>query len=209
MRKLALPLIAVLTLSACSDDRQDVVTVMTTVSEAGAETTSEGEGCANPDATLEDTGLYDNMTIVPSPIGDHKALPTDDGDYLFTFTDNKISDFFDPCQPLSWVVIGGMWGDESGPGGTGASSTAVTVFFHYDELITDPLPSSSKQIMESYRVDDNTIRVIHGQAARSTAEGITDLYNIDHVWRDGQLVTEGADAAAYEAYAAETTNLRP
>lgn len=59
------------------------------------------------------------------------------------------------------------------------------------------------------RLGDTTVQVIHGHAGRSTAEGVTEIFVVDHVWRDGRLVTEGPDAARYEAVAAETVNLTP
>lgn len=234
MRKLALPIIAALTLTACGTDSQDNVTVMTTVTDAAdapageapdetaepaeEEDEEEDEGasisgddeCANPDATIEDSGLYDNMTTLSTQWGDFNSLPTDsENGFVFLFKPAWVEDHFDPCLPLSWAVLGGSWGDERGPGGTGGSGAVFTAFFHYDKLISDPAPSPSEEVMEAYRIDDTTIRVIHGRATGPRAFGINETYSVDHVWRDGRLVAEGADAAAYEAYAAETGNLAP
>ncbi|MDO5668376.1 MAG: LppP/LprE family lipoprotein [Corynebacterium sp.] len=228
MKRLALPLIAALALTACSGGSQDNVTVMTTVNDAAEapagesaapeatagespapETTAEGDECANPDATIEDSGLYDNARTLTTQWGEYTAIPTDWSDFLFVFRPEGVNDFFDPCLPLSWAVIGGANGDERGPAGTGASVAAVVVFFHYDQLITDPVPSEITSIEDSSRIDDNTVQVLHGHAGRTTAEGVTEVFVVDHTWRDGRLVAEGPDAARYEAVAAETANLRP
>lgn len=211
MTKIALPLLAALSLGACTSPGPDKVTVLTTVTEtAAAAPQSEPEECANPDARIEDTALFTSSQTVPFHGTDLIGVPTDFSGFLFLFSPDNMRNNFDPCLPLSWAVLHGSNGDaERGPAGTGSSIADVVVFFHYDELITDPAPSEIRSIEDVTRLGDTTVQVIHGHAGRSTAEGVTEIYVVDHAWRDGRLVTEGPDAARYETVAAETVNLTP
>lgn len=211
MKKIALPLLAAVCLGACTSPETKEVTVLTTVTEtAAAAPQSEAEECANPDARIEDTALFTASQTVPFHGTDLIGVPTDFADFLFLFSPADMESNFDPCLPLSWAVLHGSNGDaERGPAGTGASIADVVVFFHYDELITDPAPSEIRSIEDVTRLDDTSVQVIHGHAGRSTAEGVTETFVVDHVWRDGRLVAEGPDAARYEAVAAETVNLTP
>lgn len=158
--------------------------------------------CVRPDATLAETGLYDHARTVRLTLGgeggeevDLETLPTDTGDTVYFFSVRE--DHFDPCLPLSWVILAGDNGDEIGPRGLAASQAEVPVFFHFDRVITDPAPAEETRVMESRRLDDSTVEITHGYTTRSTAEGVTETPVLQHAWRDGHLLVEGPDAARY------------
>lgn len=134
--------------------------------------------CENPRADLLSTGLGTHTALNRIPV-------TFDEDTFFSFTlsDNR----FDPCAELSWAVLDGNLTDREGLGGTGGSIGATTVFFHHDQLITEPLPFLMKTVEEVERVADNQLRVTHGHAGGATAEGVTDTMATTHTWADDAL----------------------
>lgn len=134
--------------------------------------------CENPQAELLNTGLGAHTALNRIPV-------TFDENTFFSFTlsDNR----FDPCAELSWAVLDGNLTDREGLGGTGGSIGATTVFFHQDQLITEPLPFLMKTVEEVERVADNQLRVTHGYAGGATAEGVTETMATTHIWENDTL----------------------
>lgn len=208
MRTRLLPVLLVLPLAACAGDGAgggadggsngdgSIATVTTTVTAEAETPETDVSDCDRPDATLGDTGLYDNFRTFPTSIGDLDALPTDTGDTWFYFQLKE--HHFDPCLPLSWVILTGSNGDETGPRGLTAAHADVPVFFHHHRVITDPAPVEETQVVSSRRIDDRTVEITHGYATRSTAEGVTETAVIEHGWLHMRLQSGGEGHRLYE-----------
>lgn len=192
-------------LTACSDSGETgTVTVVETVTaQPGAEvpasengggdaapgTASAGGDCADADLDLTETSL--GMAFA------QEMMATDTRDFWFH---NRVSDNqFDPCLPLSWITLHGALGDSGGPAGTGSSVGDAVVFFHFDEVITDPLPPVVESVESTRRIDDGTIEIVYGWQGGTTAGGVTETLTVEHTFAGGEFTTNGPDGADFVA----------
>lgn len=137
-----------------------------------------GTDCSEPLLDLSSTRLGYHMQ--------QQRVATDYSSTWFHFTvaDNQ----FDPCKPLSWVVLEGENSDVNGQqGGTGSSAAQAVVFFHYDQMITEP---ASMQFHDATveRTGDDSAHVDYGFVGGATAGGVTDRITVDYsMSEDGHL----------------------
>lgn len=101
--------------------------------------------------------------------------------FHFTVADNQ----FDPCKPLSWVVLEGENSDVNGQqGGTGSSAAQAVVFLHYDQMITEPAPmqfhdATVERTGDEVRVTSNGIMYSFSNGKAEKLEGDMNIPEID------------------------------
>lgn len=141
-----------------------------------------------------------------TPLG---VVPTGTSGVWFNFeiTDNR----FDPCLPLSWIVLSGANGDHIQPLGSRVTAAEAVVFFHYDAPVTTPPPVQFHEIQAVERIAGNAVAVTYGHAGGATAHGVTETFTATHSWEEGPgptgPVTTGPGSAAYEAAATQVLTL--
>lgn len=157
----------------------------TAAAPTAVETSAEGvDPGTTPQPELSETCANTGTELINTAFGPHTALNRipvagDPGTfYSFTISDNQ----FNPCADLSWIVLDGSLGNADGAGGTGASIGETVVFFHGNQLITDPLPFMMRSVESVQRLDSGGIRILHGHLGGATAEGVTETFPTTHTW---------------------------
>lgn len=118
--------------------------------------------------------------------------------YQFTIEDNQ----FDPCAELSWVQLSGTtFSDGSEP----ADASDAVVFFHRDQLLTDPLPVQVAANLRVERLAENQLEVTFGHYAAPGQAVTQELRSIELTWDNDEPVLD--DAAWYTEYSAAHTRL--
>ena len=137
------------------------------------------DDCAHPTLGLSETALGH---FIPGA-----GIFTDAAHTEMIFFIEDIDNQFDPCAELSWALLGGGLGDIQGPAGTGSSIAQSIVFFHEDQMITDPAPGVLGDVMGIERVSDSEVLVTIGIPGATTAKGIVGTRDVPVSWTDGQL----------------------
>lgn len=118
--------------------------------------------------------------------------------FQFTIEDNQ----FDPCAELSWIRLSGT---TLADGSEARDASGAVVFFHRDQLLTDPLPVQVAANPEVQRLADDQLEVTFGHYA-APGEAVTqELRSIQLTWEDDQLTLDAA--AWYADYSATRTRL--
>ncbi|MGD7002308.1 LppP/LprE family lipoprotein [Corynebacterium halotolerans] len=131
------------------------------------------EGCA-----LTDTGVDATAFGPHAAVGRVQTAADPEAFYTFSIAEDQ----FNPCADLSWVVLEGSLDGTAGRGGADTSREAV-VFFHRDQLITEPLPFLVRSVASVERVDDSTVRLISDRPDGGTLPSI-------HAWDGEQLSSD-------------------
>lgn len=148
---------------------------------------NQADACARTDTELINTGFGAHTVANRIPVAD-------DPDTVFSF--DIAESHFDPCTELSWIVLSGSLGDQADQDGTEASPGESVVFFHGDELITDPLPIMMDSVESVERTAPNEVAVTYGQAAESTAGGVTETLPSTHTWARDALDSDLSELSA-------------
>ena len=134
------------------------------------------------------------------------VLNTDKDNFKFHYT---VSDgTYDPCAELSYAVLDGAFGDESGPAGTGASIADGILIWSEGELVGGHGITASS-VEEASVVGDDEIELTVGNRGRTTAEGITETARVRLEVEDDQLVPVGGDIEQYKSFTDGNVQLYP
>lgn len=199
--------IAALALSACGSSTDSPVstepvtaTVTGTITETAtaSSTTSNAnpsptvptsESCISDDLSASNFGHYLDQSRIPlGTLGQSPdSVEPASGYFYFQLGENG----YNSCSELSYVVLNGSNGDDTGPAGTGSSIADSLVLFHHGEVITNPAPFEMKAVESVERISDSQLEVVFGHAGRSTAEGVTEHYTFNFIYTDQGLTGEG------------------
>lgn len=147
----------------------------------------QADACARTDTELINTAFGAHTATSRIPVAD-------DPDTFFNF--EIAESHFDPCAELSWIVLSGSLEDQTGQGGTDTSPGEAVVFFHGDELITDPLPVMMDSVESVERTAADEVAVTYGRAAESTAGGVAETLPSTHTWAGGALDSDLSEVSA-------------
>lgn len=96
-------------------------------------------------------------------------------------------DGYDACEPLSYLALDGMVGDNNGPTGTGASISELLVLFADGETVSNPIPILFAAVEDVQRNSPESITVTYGHRGGATAEGVNEFYDVTYTLTDGQV----------------------
>ncbi len=155
--------------------------------------------CEDPDHTLAETTFGRHLPA--------QAMPTSAPQrwFHFTITDEQ----YNPCLPLSWIILDGSVGDASGPDPGPEAELATIVFFHYTDTITDPPSPAITEVISVERADRDAAEARYRSAIRSPEGGTWADLTVTHTWDGQRLVSGGPDAPAYEAAVQPVITLDP
>lgn len=195
--------IAALALSACGDSSDSPVStepVTETITETATAssvasnanpipTVPTSETCISEDIYSSNFGHYLDQSRIPlGTLGDSPgSVDPASGYFYFQLGQNG----YNSCSELSYAVLNGSNGDDTGPAGTGSSIADALVLFHHGELITNPAPFEMKTVESVERISDSQLEVEFGHAGRSTAEGVTDYFTFNFFVDNGVLSGSG------------------
>ncbi len=157
------------------------------------------ELCENPDHTLAETTFGRHLPA--------QAVPTSAPERWFHFT--IVEERYNPCLPLSWIILDGSVGDAAGPDAGPEAELESVVFFHYTDTVTDPPPPYITEVRSITRLDRDAAEAHYRSAIRSPEGGTWADLTVTHTWDGGRLVAGGPDAPAYEAAVQPVITLDP
>lgn len=172
--------LGVLTLGACANPLPEAGMMPTTEQDApaGAEQPEYDPNLPNCELQPWETDFAPFAANSRAPVlPPEGAEPTEEPpQFYFTITENQ----FDACADLSWITLTGSTTDPDDPAPDPAArdSSSAVVFFHRNQLITDPLP---------VQVAANPY-VQYGETTKTTATPTVQM-NFGHYAPPGEAVT--------------------
>lgn len=117
---------------------------------------------------------------------DSRIIPTSEVGTLFYV--EEINEQFNPCSELSHVTLLGRNGTAGSLPGPGQVDTATTVFFNFEELITEPAPIQFPAVPSVERINDRALEVVYVYFDGTPEGGDTERLPIQYRMDGEQLL---------------------